>query len=143
MERAVDWKTLSELEMRVLSELEEAGGEEVPTLLNTVYVPTGDDHELQQLQDTLKSLLGARLIDIDILSHPIGRVTLPIGSALPLIDGLAQHLFYTGEGYIWTFDRTYDPQRHKIPRAEVVTTDLGEKIAFKILDERGYQWWRR
>jgi hypothetical protein len=138
----VDWKTLSELEMRILSELEEAGGEEVPSLLNTVFVPTGDVRELQELQETLKSLLGARLIDIAILSHPMGRVTLPVGSALPLIDGLGQHLFFTGEGNIWTCDRTYNPQRHKIPTAEVITTDLGDETAFKILDERGYQWWR-
>ena len=49
---------------RVLAELQEAGEENVPTLLNTVSDPTGHDGSLAKLIQALLELLDSGLIEV-------------------------------------------------------------------------------
>ena len=65
---------LSELEMRVLSELEEAGEEDVVTMMMTVMPPTGQASEVDDMQRALESLVRADLVRMSMDRDTTGRL---------------------------------------------------------------------
>ena len=133
---------LSELEMRILSELEELWNENVPAMMNTVMKTTGNMSEVAQIQEALRNLLRQDLIEMHLSSIPSGFVRQSSDEAADLIDGLSTHLNFVEESRYWTDDRMSGPPYFQIPVPEIVRTEKGREKGFELLDERGYQWWR-
>ncbi len=134
---------LSETAMRVLSELEEAGEEDVPTLLNTIFTPDGVKHEAEEIENAI-----TRLAELDLVRLSIDREAgkrlreLSREESMSAVMGLASKYTFDPAQRLWRHvDRGGPPYGDEFPY--VVATESGRELAFKILDERGYQWWRQ
>ena len=133
---------LSELEMRILSELEEAGEENVAAMINTVMQPVGDAAELTEMQRALENLVRADLVRMSMDRDSTGRLRdLSAHESLNVIADLTSGLRFSSERVYWTDTRHSGPP-YGDPFPYVVNTEAGKKKGFEILDERGYQWWR-
>jgi hypothetical protein len=139
----VDMSTLSELEMRILSELEEAGEEDVLTLIATVMKPAGAASEVAQVCEALGRLVRAGFVRMSVeRDSALQLVTLDEDQSLTVISGLPANLHFEAEGGFWiNIRRTGGPYQDTFPY--VVGTDIGITRALEILKERGYQWWRQ
>jgi len=147
---------LTQMEMRILAELEEAGLENIPAIANTVTEITGLDAERTQIKEALLNLVHADLIRLSIDSSHAGRIrTLTKGEQLPIIAklggrrpwplstedslellvGFEKRLRFDHVRKHWTSDDS--------PYPHILVTDTGRKQAENILAERGYRWWRR
>ena len=125
-----------ELEFRILSELEEAGEENVPTIANTVFEPTGSPTELSQLQQALEKLIEADFVRVALSRDATLRLTdLSKNESLGVISNIRVHLVFKEASMHWTGGSQ--------PWPEIVTTEIGKMRGRQILDERGYQWWRQ
>jgi hypothetical protein len=132
-------KDLEEIKQRVLSEVEEAGAEGVTCLMNTVLPKTGDEHELSVFMVALDKLVTEGLVFMAHVLDDRGRrwsKGLSEDESRADIRALSQSLRFCSEGAFWTADDETLPER------EVVLTDAGRAKAEKILEDRGYQWWR-
>jgi len=133
---------LSELEMRVLSELEEAGEEDIVTMMLTVTKATGDSRNVEEMQSALENLVREDLIRMSMDRDPSGRLRdLSRGESLRVIVDLKSHLRFNREKAIWVNAQHSGPPFGD-PFPYIVNTASGKKKGFEILDERGYQWWR-
>lgn len=133
---------LSELEMRILAELDDAGEEDVLTMLNTVTDATGDNGELAKFQQALYGLHNKQLVSIDLESMPTGPITLHGEAVVTEIEGLASNFTFVSEGLYWTDVREKGPPYFQTPLPRIVIADAGEAMALNILESRGYRWWR-
>lgn len=135
--------TVSELEMRILSELEEAGEEDVLALLVTAMEPIGDANEIEQLCGALNNLVGADLVRMSVDRDATRRLrALTQDESLAVIAELPANLRYNREGRHW-IDMRHTGPPYGSPFPYVVGTDSGIVRALEILHERGYQWWRQ
>ena len=133
---------LTELEMRVLAMLEEAGEESVVITLNTVIDPSGDQVELAEFQATLTKLVDKKLIEVELASIPMGRVPLTTDKSHVEVAQLTQHCrFRPNEGH-WTDTRESGPPYYQTPLPNLLLTEPGRSLSVEILESRGYQWWR-
>ena len=133
---------LSELEMRVLSELEEAGEENVAAMLNTVMHPIGDPSELADMQQALENLVRADLVRMSMDRDPTGRLRdLSVDESLDVIADLTSGLRFNSATMYWADTRHSGPPFGD-PFPYIVNTDTGKEKGFEVLDERGDQWWR-
>jgi hypothetical protein len=133
---------LSELEMRIVSELEEAGEEDIVTMMNTVVQPAGDIRELADVQQALENLVRADLIRMSMDRDATGRLRdLSASESLDVIADLNSGLRFKGDKRLWTDTRQSGPP-YGFPFPYIVNTASGKKKGFEILEERGYQWWR-
>lgn len=118
-----------EVANRMLSELEEWGRENIPTLMNTIFPPEGTDDERELSRAALNSLLGRGLIVIEIedvaLDTDAGRTLL--SDIKPLVPGLYPDGAWKGGADPWP---------------EIRVTPTGRQEAERLLHEKGYQWWR-
>jgi len=129
--------------MRIVSELEEAGEEDVVTMMNTVVQPAGDPGELAEVQQALENLVHADLIRMSMDRDSSGRLKdFPKNESLDVIADLESGLSFNRERMLWTDTRHPGPP-YADPFPYIVNTETGRKKGFEILDERGYQWWRR
>jgi hypothetical protein len=132
---------LSELEMRVLSELEEAGEEDVVTMMMTVMPPTGQASEVDDMQRALESLVRADLVRMSMDRDTTGRLkALSKDESLSAIADLKSQLRFMGENWV---DTRYSGPPFGDPFPYIVDTEAGREKALQILEQRGYQWWRR
>lgn len=134
--------TLSELEMRILSELEEAGQEDVFTLMVTVMNPSGEASEVEQVCEALTNLVRAGLVRMSVdRDAGLALRELPQDGSLTIIAQLPPNLRFQTEGSYWAdIRRTGRPFEDTFPY--VLGTETGIARAFEILTERGYRWWR-
>ena len=137
---------LTELEMRVLSELEEAGQEEILTLINTVMTVTGDPGEIDEIESALNELFRSGFARIAIDRDDSDRLRrLSVEKSLAHVLNLRKKLQFREEDKHWTdvddHGPPYSPTYEEPPY--VVCTAAGKERAFQILDDRGYQWWRQ
>lgn len=135
-------KNLSELELRILSEIEEVGFEDIPTLMNTILNAAGGADEIESMQSAIANLMNAGLVEIQMHSLPGGVVKLTREQALSEVALLTSNLSFVVAEEIWTDIRMTGPPYFAIPVPEVAYTQAGLEVAVKILTERGYQWWR-
>lgn len=131
---------LSEFGLRVLSELEELRVENVIAMLNTIVVPTGEIGEVTQLQRALLELVKAGLVEIGMEQfHPREDVVLESDEGLKVIDDLPAIFRFDSDEKLWDL-RVGDMRKDRYPI--ILATSEGVDEGFKILSERGYQWWR-
>ena len=133
---------LSELEMRILSELEEAGEENVAAMINTIMQPVGDSAELTDMQRALANLVRDNFIRMSMDRDFAGRLRdLSADESLHVIADLASGLRFNGQKMYWTDTRHAGPPFGD-PFPYIVNTESGKDKGSEILDKRGYQWWR-
>jgi hypothetical protein len=127
---------LSELAQRILAELEEAWAENVTSTLNTVLDVKGESEELDAMFRALRELTLLDLIVLRDRVEPMGPVdTLDKARSLARLQDLKSLLWFDTDSQLWT-------QGSARARAEIVALDAGLEAARKLLDQRGYQWWR-
>ena len=133
---------LSELEMRILSELEEAGEEDIVTMMLTVAEPTGDRRDVEEMQSALDSLVRLDLVRMSMDRDTSGRLRdLSRADSLEVIADLKSRLRFDSKKAIWVNAQRSGPPFDD-PFPYIVNTKAGKEKGFEILDERGYQWWR-
>ena len=133
---------VAEIEQRILSELEEAGEEDIPTLINTVTDRTGKPIELEQVRGALENLVRAGLVRL-ASDRDVSRrwIKLSQASSLALLVELTSRLkFRVGDGHWMNVPIAEAPLALWQPA--VVNTDEGYRRGREILEKRGYQWWR-
>lgn len=125
----------TEIEERILVELEWAGEENLPTLMNTILDATGIPSEIDLLREALERLVQKNLVaiavDRDRASGPVGMTS---DAAFELVKNIEQHVAFNTAGRHWTGGRR--------PWPNVVSTLEGKARGRQIMDRRGYQWWR-
>lgn len=133
---------LTEIEQRILSELEEAGEESIQTIVVTVLDGIGNASEIELLKHSLGRLVSDDLIRIANDRDTSRRLrALPIDASLREIAAIGAFLAFDANKMRWLDKRRVRPPfGPEFPF--VVATEQGKKIGFEILDRRGYQWWR-
>lgn len=127
---------LNEVALRILSELEEAGAENISSTMNTVLKVTGTPDDIEVFQEALTSLIRAGDVSIGYATGPSGRI-MPVSTeeGEATTQALSRLVNYDARQTNWIWEKTK-------PRAEILVTPEGLAKAREILDERGYQWWR-
>jgi len=128
---------LSEMAQRVLSELEEAGEENISSTLNTVINPKGVPGEVDDIKAAIAELLQVGVVRLRSKGgDPERPLSLSSAEEEALVSGLDAVLSFDNAQGIWIWNTA-------VPRAYLRLTDLGWKRAREVLEERGYQWWRQ
>lgn len=133
---------LSELEMRILAELEEAGEENFTALLNTVTQPRDAPADVVEYQGALK-----RLAELDYVRMSTNRdargmlADLSVEESLKRIAEISTVIEFRVSKNLWTDKRRTGPPFSE-PLMHVVNTPAGRDLGGAILERRGYQWWR-
>lgn len=120
---------------RILAELEEAGEENISSMLNTIVMPSGDRSELATYATALAQLVEQGLVRVEFESDE-NSTPLQQAGAADIIRDLDHHLHFSGEDGEWGF---IDTERTPV----IIGTDSGLARAEAILEDRGYQWWRQ
>lgn len=133
---------LSELQMRILAELEEAGEENVPTIMNTVMEPTGDPSEVDAIQQALEGLVQADFISMSIDLDAAKRLkVLSQDQSLAVIADLRAGLGFRASDRHWMdIRRKGPPYSWSFPY--ILATSEARRKGREILMERGHNWWR-
>lgn len=128
---------LTETALRILSEMEEAGAENIPSTMNTVLELTGEQQDIDVFQEALQSLIDTDFVGIGYPQPQDGRlVTVQKDEALATVGHLPALVAFDEQTRYWQWDKTK-------PWAEIVVTSSGRLKAEEILEQRGYQWWRK
>lgn len=126
---------LKEMSARILAELEEAGQEHVPAMLNTVAAVTGSAEEKTQYANALAMLVRDDLVRLAYDCDCQGRlVPLPKEESIVAVSRLADSLLFGASDRLWTWDGSRRP--------DILITSTGRKQARELIEERGYSWWR-
>jgi hypothetical protein len=140
---------LSELQWRILAELEEAGIENIAALAATVTDLEGVPVDWQSMKMALIGLINFDQVRASLRASHANRIrTLKSGVQLAEIAkrGAGSWPMSKEEslGLIDEVDAalTADPE-YKTSWIDIVTTDVGKETSERILDRRGYQWWKR
>ena len=131
---------LTEMEQRVLAELEEFWEENVFAMLNTIIDPTGDAQEVVLLQQALKGLVERDYVVMGYEGFvPSDPEMLGKDASLGLVSKLGGWFKFNLAGSLWTLSKG-DIKKERIPM--IFSTAAAREKVFEILDGRGYQWWR-
>ena len=131
---------LNEFSQRVLSELEELKVENAIAMLNTIIAPEGSESEVEQLKGALRELVNAGLVEMGIEQfHSRKEVVLEVDEGLSMIDRLPEVFTFDSEEKLWDLR---DGNMLRDPYPIILATPEGVEAGFRILSERGYQWWK-
>jgi hypothetical protein len=126
-------RSLTKHERLILALLEEAGEEDLATLINTARLRPGPDDEVEALGSALKKLINrdfveiARARDRDFFE----RNTVPKEESVALVSNLKPFFHWSPTDRLWMW-------RKDLPRAEALLTETGRVEARKILSEDGW-----
>ncbi len=124
---------LSEMEMRILSELVE-DWENIPTIANTVTMRTGEDTERAEIKEALEKLVRADLVRIALPRVAGGEwQDLPKTESLEVVAGLEKHLQFDSSTSYWANGGDPEPK--------ISITSAGLRMVDEIRDERPERWW--
>lgn len=131
---------LTEMEQRVLAELEEVWEQNIFTMLNTIVDPKGNAREIAEFQQALEGLIGQGYVAIGLEQFsPREQTKLEKQAALELVFNLADWFRFDAASSYWTLSKG-DFRKERYP--VIFSTAEARERAFEILTERGYQWWR-
>lgn len=125
----------TELQERLLSELQEAGEENLPTLANTV-LSSGEAAGIAELTEALSQLIHSEQVSVAIETQEGENLEeLSHEQSQNFIGQLEKHLVWRAMHNSWTGGLR--------PWPLIVTTNKGKERAQAILDERGYRRWEQ
>ena len=125
---------LGEMEQRLLSELEEPGDMDAPTLLSEITARTGEMSEIYALQAALTALVEADLVRAsEPLPPPVRRHDMSKEASRAAIADLAWRVLFNRDDRHWSGTRQ--------PWLEIFLTDAGRTAADGVLEHDGYRWW--
>jgi hypothetical protein len=133
---------IGEIEQRILSELEEAWENDVCSILNTVYDPPSSAR-LTEFCNAARSLYERGLVRVTKYKFgPDGYTSreLPESEERALLRSLEDQFGDLDEEGYWAYREPYSAN---VIRPQLLVTEVGHDLAFRLLDERGYQWWKR
>ena len=131
---------LTEMEQRVLAELEEFWEQNVFAMLNTIIQPAGDAQEVAALQQSLVGLVERDYIVMGLEAfHPREVERFDKMASQELLASLGDWFKFDAADPPWTLARG-DINKERIPI--ILSTASGRQKADEILRQRGYQWWR-
>jgi hypothetical protein len=126
---------IEEVERRILSELQEAGEENIAAMLNTIVEPVENAGQVEQLQQALENLVRADLARISFRLDVASKVVpLSRDESLSILSDLPSYLRFRSSDSHWTWSRDRRP--------EIVAMPDGLRKSDEILQQYGYQWWR-
>jgi hypothetical protein len=131
----------TELGDRVLATLEEAHIDNVFAILNTVIDPHGGIDEVEAFVIATRNLFDRGLIEMGyrhVMPHWREEVFAADRTAQLIAELQAWFAFDRGTGY-WTTSRG-EIRNTSIPF--ILLTSAGLTESGRLLDERGYEWWR-
>jgi len=127
--------SIDELQQRIVSELEEAGEQELITLLNTVAdFRQGRAEEITLYRDAVHGLIGKGLV-LMAPERVRGNATVEVDAtrSCQMVNDVLDGLYFVEAEFYWT--------RTPFIYSYVVATEAGMARARAILGERGYEWW--
>lgn len=125
---------IEEMRQRLLSELEDAGEQNLLPLLNTVMDPSCYDQALDPFRVSLERLIKEGLLLFAVRRELGKKIELvSLDESLAMLAGSFNTFRYNEDELQW--EGEYDDDQY------VLLTDVGKELGFKILDKRGYQWW--
>lgn len=128
--------SIEEAKLRILSELQEAGEENVAAMANTIFDPSGDRQQIATLRQALEELVQGGLIRMSFRTSLTEKlVQLPEDRSLVVVRELDSGIIFRDSDRHWTWVSENYPH--------IVATDAGLVRADDILEEHGYQWWRQ
>jgi len=128
---------LSENAARVMAHLEEAGSENISSTLNTILDVSGAVEEVLAIQSAIAELIQFDLVRIAIPKMQGAQLAFQDKvTSLEFIQHLGDQIVFSLSEGIWKWQTQY-------PRAEITALSKGIAEARLLLDERGYEWWRR
>jgi hypothetical protein len=131
---------MTEMEQRVLAELEECWDQNVFTMLNTIIQPAGDAQEVAAFQQSLVGLVERDYIVMGLEAfHPREIEKFDKMASQELLASLGDWFKFDAADPHWTLAKG-DIKKERIPI--ILSTASGRQKADEILRERGYQWWR-
>lgn len=126
---------INEMEGRILSELQEAGEENMAAMINTIIDPMGDMVELVQMRQALDNLVRSGLAKIALGRDATRKLApLSVEQSLEVVSKIDSFLRFRTSDSHWTWSGESKPH--------IVVTAEGRSRADEILDQRGHQWWR-
>ena len=140
---------LSELQLRILSELEEAGLDSIPALAITVTDVEGVPVDWTSMKDALTKLINADLVRVSLDNSHANRIrTLKSGVELAEIAKRGSRPWAMSKEDSLTIMAEVDAALIADPQydkrwVDILVTDAGHEMSGRILDRRGYQWWKR
>jgi hypothetical protein len=133
---------IRELADRILLELEEAGEENIPTILNVVNDRHGVHKELEDLQVALVNLVQSGHVRMAVERDRNGLLQdADVDTSLRVISELPDYIRFDSDRGRWTNARIKGPP---FPEAfpYAVHTPVGKLAGRQLINERGYRWWR-
>lgn len=133
-------KSLTEAAERILSELEEAGEQNIYAMLNTIIDPNGLSEQVNEFQEALRTLHQTGYITMGMEEFsPRIQQELPYAECSALIDDVKSWMTFDKADHLWSPSKgDYRTSQYPV----IFVTPTGKAKAFEILDRRGYQWWR-
>ena len=126
---------IDELGRRILSELQEAGEENIAAMINTIIDPTGNADEVNSMEEALDSLVRAGLVRVALSTDPTKKlVPLSADESLAISAKIGTLLRFRTSDSHWTWSQDL--------KAHMVVTATGRARADEVLEQYGYQWWR-
>ena len=137
----ITMQPLSEIEQRILAELDEFKFEDLPTFLNTFFFPKDPANNVKVYQDAVRRLFALGLIYISITKADGEKfVRADADQAIREIDQIPFNIKYDAVRGSWFDARRTGPPFGPSP-SYIVVTDKGLLEGQKILTARGYRWW--
>lgn len=131
----------SEMEMRVLSILEEFQYENVPEMINTIVQPTGHARELTAMLKALAGLVRKGLVSMCVDNDAEGYIAPLAGEAsIEVIREMESYVVFDSARGIWTNTRLKGPP-FGVAFPLMLATKEAQGIGREILRVRGYRWW--
>jgi hypothetical protein len=140
---------LSELQWRILAELEEAGMDTIPALAATVTDVEGVPVDWPSMKTALIGLINLDQVRVSLDKSHANRIrTLKSGVQLAEVAKRSAGPWPMSKeeslGLIDEIDAALAADfEYKMSWLDIVTTDAGNETSERILDRRGYQWWKR
>ena len=111
-------------------------------MINTVFQPSGTNQEAAEFITALIALIQRRMAVMSTFTD-LGRWSdASEVTSIEMAGELAAHLRFDEAAKLWRDSRDPGPP-NKAYLPMVACTDAGRKRAFEVLDQRGYQWWRK
>jgi N-acetylglucosamine kinase-like BadF-type ATPase len=132
---------LSETAQRILGEMEEFQYEDVYNLINAIQKPSGAASEVAEFVAAVRELLREEMVTFALDDWKNDDVKwINTMEAMKILKTPEELFVFDIEGSIWT---TATGDYRTAIRPSLQTTDKGNEVAFKIVDERGYKWWEQ